>query len=90
MRRRLFEDEHEEFRSSFRRFVDQEMLPHSDEWDRAGIVDRSAFSAAGRTGFLGMAVPAESGGGGSDDGGGDSGGEAAVWARFDDAAQEPT
>ena len=30
------------------------------------------------------------GGGGSDDGGGDSGGEAAVWAWFDDAAQEPT
>ncbi len=67
MRRRLFEDEHEEFRSSFRRFVDQEMLPHSDEWDRAGIVDRSVFAAAGRSGFLGMAVPTEYGGGGSDD-----------------------
>ncbi len=67
MRRRLFEDEHEEFRASFRRFVEQEMLPRSDEWDRAGIVDRSVFVDAGRTGFLGMAVPTAYGGGGSDD-----------------------
>jgi len=67
MGRSLFEDEHEEFRASFRRFVKQEMLPHSDEWDRAGIVDRSVFADAGRNGFLAMAVPSEYGGGGNDD-----------------------
>ncbi|MEI7858586.1 MAG: acyl-CoA dehydrogenase family protein [Acidimicrobiales bacterium] len=67
MRRSLFEDEHEEFRASFRRFVATEMLPRSEEWDQAGIVDRSVFVEAGRNGFLGMAVPTEYGGGGSDD-----------------------
>ena len=42
MRRQLFHDEHDEFRSSFRRFVEADMVPRSDEWDEAGIVDRSA------------------------------------------------
>ena len=67
MGRSLFEDEHEEFRASFRRFVETEMVPRSAEWDEAGIVDRSVFAEAGRNGFLGMAVPTEYGGGGSDD-----------------------
>ena len=67
MGRSLFDDEHDEFRASFRRFVEKEMLPRSDERDRAGIVDRSVFREAGRNGFLGMAVPTEYGGGGSDD-----------------------
>jgi alkylation response protein AidB-like acyl-CoA dehydrogenase len=67
MGRNLFDDEHEEFRSSFRRFVEAEMLPRSAEWDAAGIVDRDVFARAGRNGFLGMAVPTEFGGGGSDD-----------------------
>ena len=47
MRRRLFDDEHEEFRASFRGSWSQEMVPRSDEWDRAGIVDRSVFVEAG-------------------------------------------
>ncbi len=67
MRRSLLLDEHDEFRASFRRFVEAEMVPRSDEWDRAGIVDRTAFIGAGAHGFLGMAIPTEFGGGGSDD-----------------------
>ena len=67
MGRSLFEDEHDEFRASFRRFVETEMVPRSTEWDEAGIVDRKVFAEAGRNGFLGMAIPTEFGGGGSDD-----------------------
>jgi alkylation response protein AidB-like acyl-CoA dehydrogenase len=67
MRRQLFHDEHDEFRSSFRRFVEADMVPRSAEWDEAGIVDRAAFEQAGKHGFLGMAIPSEYGGGGSDD-----------------------
>jgi alkylation response protein AidB-like acyl-CoA dehydrogenase len=43
------------------------MAPHNDEWERAGIVPREVFEAAGRHGFLGMAVPEQYGGGGVDD-----------------------
>jgi alkylation response protein AidB-like acyl-CoA dehydrogenase len=67
MRRQLFHDEHDEFRSSFRRFVEADMVPRSAQWDEAGIVDRAAFEQAGKHGFLGMAIPSEYGGGGSDD-----------------------
>ncbi len=67
MRRSVLLPDHDEFRTSFRRFVEAEMHPHSAEWDRAGIVDRSAFTRAGEYGFLGMAIPTEFGGGGSHD-----------------------
>jgi len=67
MRRSLFEDEHDAFRASVRRFVEAEMVPHGAAWDEAGIVDRSVFERAGALGFLGMAIPTEYGGGGSDD-----------------------
>jgi alkylation response protein AidB-like acyl-CoA dehydrogenase len=67
MRRTLFDDEHELFRDSFRRFAEKELAPHHDEWDAAGIMPRDVFRAAGTHGFLGMAVPEEYGGGGVDD-----------------------
>jgi alkylation response protein AidB-like acyl-CoA dehydrogenase len=67
MQRELYGDEHEQFRASFRSWLDKEAVPHSREWETAGIVPRSWFAAAGRHGFLGMAVPEELGGGGVDD-----------------------
>ncbi len=56
-----------EFRSSFRRFVDDEIVPNHPTWDEAGIVPRELFVEAGRHGFLGFAAPAAHGGGGVDD-----------------------
>ena len=67
MRRLLFDDEHELFRDSVRRFIASDVAPRNDEWERAGIVDRDLFLGAGKHGFLGMAVPTEHGGGGVDD-----------------------
>jgi alkylation response protein AidB-like acyl-CoA dehydrogenase len=67
MHRSLFEDEHELFRDSVRRFIAAEARPHNQKWEEAGIVDRSLFAAAGSNGFLGMAAPEEYGGGGVDD-----------------------
>src|SRR3954447_16324406 len=64
MQRTLFEFEHEEFRASFRRWLDKEVVPRHLEWEEAGIVPRDVFAAAGAHGFLGMAVPEEHGGGG--------------------------
>src|SRR4051812_11766354 len=67
MSRALFDDEHEQFRATVRRFVDKEIVPRFDEWEDAGIVDRDLFRAAGEIGLLGMAIPPEHGGGGVDD-----------------------
>ncbi len=67
MQRTLMDDEHDQFRLSFRRFVEREIVPHQAEWERAGIVPRELFAAAGSAGFLGMAAPDEYGGGGVDD-----------------------
>ncbi|MEJ5255119.1 MAG: acyl-CoA dehydrogenase family protein [Acidimicrobiales bacterium] len=67
MRRTLFTDEHELFRQSFRAFVEKEIAPHHLDWERAGIVPRELFLAAGAAGFLCMAAPEEYGGGGVDD-----------------------
>jgi alkylation response protein AidB-like acyl-CoA dehydrogenase len=65
--RTLFDDEHELFRDSVRRFIATEAAPHNDEWERAGLVDRALFTSAGAHGFLGMAAPPDHGGGGVDD-----------------------
>ena len=67
MRRTLFDDEHDLFRDSVRRFIAAELAPHNEAWERAGIVDRDMFRSAGKHGFLGMAVPTEYGGGGVHD-----------------------
>jgi len=50
--RHLFREEHDLFRQAFRQFVDREVAPHQAGWNQAGIVDRTAWRAAGRAGFL--------------------------------------
>ncbi len=70
MRRSLFEDLHEDFRASFRTFLEREVLGDDGrygEWERNGIVPRDVFAAAGAGGFLGMAVPESHGGAGAED-----------------------
>lgn len=67
MQRTIFTDEHDLFRSAFRQFVEKEIVPHHEEWERDGIVSRELFVRAGEAGFLGMAVPERYGGGGVDD-----------------------
>ncbi len=64
MRKRLYDSEHEQFRQTVRAFVEQEILPYHDAWEKAGIVDRAVFRAAGRQGLLGFEVPERFGGGG--------------------------
>jgi alkylation response protein AidB-like acyl-CoA dehydrogenase len=67
MNRKHFEAEHLAFAEAFRTFADKVIAPHYLEWERAGISPREVFQEAGRSGFLGMAVPEEYGGGGVDD-----------------------
>jgi len=67
MQRRHYEPEHEAFADAARSFLDKEVVPHYLDWERDGITPRDVFAAAGRGGFLGMAIPEEYGGGGTDD-----------------------
>ncbi|MGO8906858.1 MAG: acyl-CoA dehydrogenase family protein [Solirubrobacteraceae bacterium] len=70
MRRTLFEDVHEDFRASFRTFLEREVIGEDGrygEWERNGIMPREVFALAGRGGFLGMAIPERYGGAGAED-----------------------
>jgi acyl-CoA dehydrogenase len=62
MKRRIFEDEHHEFRESVRRFLAAEAVPHTEEWERAGMVDRAFWRQAAKCGFVGFEMPEEYGG----------------------------
>ncbi|MFT7577382.1 MAG: acyl-CoA dehydrogenase [Alphaproteobacteria bacterium] len=64
--RAIFSEEHEIFRSSVRRFIAEEVMPHHAEWEKAGIVPRDLWLKAGKQGFLCSAVPEEYGGSGGD------------------------
>lgn len=52
MHRSLFNEDHELFRNNFRKFCQEEVAPHSDEWREAGIVSRDIWLKAGENGFL--------------------------------------
>jgi alkylation response protein AidB-like acyl-CoA dehydrogenase len=67
MDRKHYDDEHLAFGEAFRAFAEKEIVPNFLEWERAGLSPREVFAAAGRSGFLGMAVPEQHGGGGVDD-----------------------
>ena len=63
----VYDETHDLFRASFRSFVEAEMAPHVDDWERAGIMDREIYAKAGQHGFVGMAIPEAHGGGGTTD-----------------------
>jgi acyl-CoA dehydrogenase len=58
--------ERQALRQTVRRFVDTQVRPFLDEWERAGEVPRSLHTAAGRLGLLGVGWPEEAGGSGGD------------------------
>ena len=65
MRRQLFEDVHEDFRASFKTFLEREVVGQVGrfgEWEEERLVPRPVLTRAGQGGFLGMAVPEEHGG----------------------------
>ncbi|HEX9135233.1 MAG TPA: acyl-CoA dehydrogenase family protein [Ktedonobacteraceae bacterium] len=67
MRRTLFTEEHRLFRDAFRHFVEKEVAPYYEQWEKDGIVSREMWLKAGQQGFLGLSVPEEYGGAGVDD-----------------------
>jgi acyl-CoA dehydrogenase len=61
-KRALFEPEHDDYRESFARFLQAEVVPHYEEWRDAHVVPRELFTKMAGHGFLSMEVPEEYGG----------------------------
>jgi citronellyl-CoA dehydrogenase len=62
-----FTQEHEELRRTIGRFVAQELNPHVDEWEAAGIFPaHEVFRRLGELGLLGLTKPEAFGGAGLD------------------------
>jgi len=60
-----FGPEHDELRASIRRFVENELTPNVDRWEREGFPDE-VFTKLAASGFLGLKYPEEYGGQGGD------------------------
>jgi acyl-CoA dehydrogenase len=58
--------ERQALRETTRRFVEKEVNPYLDEWERAGELPRALHRTAGELGLLGVAFPESAGGGGGD------------------------
>ncbi len=67
MRDHLLDPDHRDFAAMVRTFIAREITPHHADWERAGMVDRQVWRAAGKAGLLGFDVAPEFGGGGTDD-----------------------
>ncbi len=64
VRREIFEPEHEDYRDSYARFLQAEVVPHYAEWEKACLVPRELYRKCAEHGFLAMEVPEEYGGNG--------------------------
>jgi len=62
----LFSREHELFRSEVRRYVEEELAPHADDWEERRSLPIDVFRELGRRGLLGVSLPSEYGGRGLD------------------------
>src|SRR5699024_11426520 len=62
----IFNDDHDLFRQSVKKFIENEITPHVREWERAGGLPRSLHKRMGEMGYLGVKFPEEYGGSGLD------------------------
>ncbi len=67
MKRLIFNEEHEMFRDSVRRFMQSEVEPNVEQWREDGICDPAVFQKAGDQGLLCMWADEKYGGLGIDD-----------------------
>ncbi|MCA1981821.1 acyl-CoA dehydrogenase family protein [Nocardioides nematodiphilus] len=63
----IYDAEHEDFRTTARAFMEKEVAPFHDQWEKDGIVPRELWAKAGQAGLLAFEVPEEYGGAGVDD-----------------------
>lgn len=61
-----FTEEHNLFRQSLQDFLQKEVVPHIDKWEKSGTIDRFIWEKFGEMGYFGIAYPEEYGGMGLD------------------------
>jgi acyl-CoA dehydrogenase len=66
IKRDVFESEHEMFRDSLNKFLQEEAVPYHAQWEKDGHVSRELWNKAGQHGYLCPTVPEEYGGVGVD------------------------
>jgi long-chain-acyl-CoA dehydrogenase len=64
--RRVFEHEHDMFRTLTRKFYTEEVVPFHSEWEKQGQIPRDLWRKAGDTGLLCITMPEAYGGAGLD------------------------
>jgi len=57
-----FTEEHQMFRESLKDFLQKEVVPHIEKWEKTGTVERFIWKKFGDMGFFGLAYPEEYGG----------------------------
>jgi acyl-CoA dehydrogenase len=57
-----FTEEHEVFRESFRDFLQKEVVPHIEKWEKTGTIERFIWEKFGEMGYFGLNYPEEYGG----------------------------
>ena len=57
-----YTEDHRNFRERLRRFLAKEVTPQANQWEKDGIVPKSAWKKMGQAGFLCMDVASEYGG----------------------------
>ncbi|MFD2915430.1 acyl-CoA dehydrogenase family protein [Psychroserpens luteus] len=62
MSSRYFTEEHELFRQSLKDFLQKEVVPHIEKWEKTGHIERFIWEKFGEMGFFGLAYPEEYGG----------------------------
>ena len=62
----MYLEEHAIFRTAFKKFLEREIVPHLEGWEKDGIVSRDAWRKMGASGFLCPWLPEEYGGSGAD------------------------
>ena len=62
MKSLYFTEEHEAFRQSFKEFLQKEVVPHIDKWEKSGAIDRFIWKKFGKMGYFGLNSPEEYGG----------------------------
>jgi len=62
MNNMYFTEEHEVFRKSFRDFLQKEVTPYIDKWEKSGTIERFIWKKFGEMGYFGLNSPEEFGG----------------------------
>lgn len=57
-----FTEEHQLFRESFRDFLQKEVVPHIEKWEKTGTIERFIWKKFGDMGFFGLNYPEAYGG----------------------------